>query len=223
MTASDQLSEPTATDCKCLWCGRSIRYDSSFREMFFIDDVICSRCRQKLSARRQMFKVEGISIKGFYVYDGLVRDMLLQYKENCDEALFPVFLYPFIREMKRKYRGYTLVPVPSSNEMMDKRGFRHVNKMFSLLDLPTCDLIEKTDNVEQKKSSSRQEIGRHFRLKAELSAATEKILLADDIVTTGASMVSCYRLLKQKYAEISCLSVSYSRQFSRKLFIFTKN
>ena len=222
MTASGQLLRPIITDCRCLWCGRSLKYDSSFREMFFIDDVLCSRCRQKLTVRKRIFKVEGISIEGLYIYEGLVRDMLLQYKENCDEALFPVFIYPYIKELRRKYRKYTVVPVPSSSEMINKRGFRHVNKIFSMLELPVCDLIEKTDNVEQKKSTSRQDIGRHFRLKTDHQGSLKRILLVDDIVTTGASMVSCYRLLARKYPEIRCLSVSYSSHFSPKVFIFTK-
>lgn len=222
MTVSDRLLRPTITDCKCLWCGRSMKYDSSLREMFFIDDVLCSRCRQKLALRKRTFKVDGISIEGLYVYEGLVRDMLLQYKENYDEALFSVFLYPYVKELRRKFRKYTVVPVPSSSEMVAKRGFRHVNMLFSMLDLPVCDLIEKTDNVEQKKSASRRDIGKHFRLRADQQASIGKILLVDDIVTTGASMVSCYRLLECKYSEIKCLSIAYSSHFSPKVFIFTK-
>lgn len=222
MTASDQLSGPTVTDCKCLWCGRSMKYASSFREMFFIDDVICARCRRQLPLKRLSFRVEGVKIEGMFVYEDVVRDMLLQYKENYDEALFPVFLYPYIRELKRKYRGYAIVPVPSSNEMKNRRGFRHVNKIFSLLDLPVYDLIEKTDNVEQKKSYSRKEIGKHFRLTPDFPASVRRILLVDDIVTTGSSMVSCYRLLKEKCPEIKCFCVSYSRHFCHRVFIFTK-
>ena len=202
MTASGQLLRPITTDCRCLWCGRSMKYDSSFREMFFIDDVLCSRCRQNLTLRKRTFKVEGIPIEGLYVYEGLVRDMLLQYKENYDEALFPVFLYPYIKELRRKYRKYAVVPVPSSSEMVNKRGFRHVNKIFSMLDLPVCDLIEKTDNVEQKKSRKRSDIGKHFRLIPEFPSHVRKILLVDDIVTTGSSMISCYHLLEQKCPEI---------------------
>ena len=222
MTVSDQLSEPTNTDCKCLWCGRSMKYASSFREMFYIDDVICRKCRRQLPADRQVFRTAGLKIEGLYVYEGLIREMLLQYKENCDEALFPVFLYPFVKQLKNRYRGYSVVPVPSSREMMVKRGFRHVNKIFSLLELSVYDLIEKTDNVEQKKSLSRTEIGEHFRIRDEKPLPKGRILLVDDIVTTGASMASCYRLLEKNYAEIKCMTVAYNRRFSHKVFMFTK-
>ena len=96
---------------------------------------------------------------------------------------------------------------------MNRRGFRHVRKMFSVLDLPIRELIVKTADVQQKSSMSRKNIRSYFRLKGEQLPAETKILLVDDIVTTGESMGACYRLLKQRYPRIRCLAVSHSKQF----------
>ena len=201
------------TDSFCLWCGRSIKYESSFSEMFQVDDCLCSRCRHLMKYEPGMYQGPGFRFEGLYVYEGQVREMMLQYKENCDEALFSTFLYPYIRHLNRKYHGYTVIPVPSSEEMVTRRGFQHVRKIFSVLDLPVRELIVKTADVQQKSSSRRKEIGTYFRLKEQQLPEKTKILLVDDIVTTGESMGACYRLLKRKYARIRCLTVSYGKQF----------
>ena len=210
------------TDSYCLWCNKSIRKEGSFRELFYVDDCLCASCRNQLSYNPRTIMIDDIKVQGLYVYKGMLRDILLQYKENNDEALFPVFLYPYVKALKRRYKGYTIVPVPSSQEMIRSRGFRHVNKMFSLLDLPVRDLLIKTENVEQKSNRYRKNIGKYFELNEDVKADTERILLVDDIVTSGESMKKCYGLLKEKYAEIKCLTVSYNNSFLTGANLFTK-
>ena len=209
------------TDCVCRWCHKSIRYEGSFRGMFQIDDVLCQHCRSQMSIRQGIYGKDNLRFEGMYVYEGVVRDMILQYKENYDEALFSVFLYPYVRQLKRKYRKYTVVPVPSSTERIRERGFRHVDRMFSLLDLPLEDLLIKTDNVEQKYSYHRERIAGHFRLADHQIDSHTPILLVDDIVTTGASMSACYALLRQKYDFIRCFSVCFSAKFVKNALLFT--
>lgn len=72
--------------------------------MFFTKDVICDVCREKMSIVGHTFKLETLSCESVYVYDDVVKDMLVQYKELMDEALFPLFLYPFISYICKKYR-----------------------------------------------------------------------------------------------------------------------
>ena len=96
--------------------------------MFITKDVICDVCREKMSIVGHSFKLETLSCESVYVYYGIMKDMLVQYKELMDEALFPVFLYPFITYIRRKYRGYTLVIAPSSNSALSKRGFRMLKR-----------------------------------------------------------------------------------------------
>jgi competence protein ComFC len=181
--------------------------------MFQVDDCLCSRCRHLMKYEPGMYQGPGFRFEGLYVYEGQVREMMLQYKENCDEALFCTFLFPYVRGLNRKYRRFTIVPVPSSEDMVNRRGFQHVRKMFSVLDLPIRELIVKTADVQQKSSISRKQIGSYFQLSENQLPENTRILLVDDIVTTGESMGACYRLLSQKYPRIRCLAVSHGKQF----------
>ncbi|MBR0385359.1 MAG: hypothetical protein IJI05_02280, partial [Erysipelotrichaceae bacterium] len=140
------------TDCYCLWCGRSLRRESSLKHMFYVDDVLCAACRNSISYAPKKIMIDGIRVDSLFVYEGLIREMIIQYKELSDEALFPAFMYPYIRELRKRYRGYTIVSIPSSAANNEKRGFKAVDKMYEILDLPGVEMFEKKDDYDQKKT-----------------------------------------------------------------------
>ena len=182
--------------------------------MFWIDDVICPQCRMKLNGRFMNVRMNDLKLETVYCYEGLLREMMIQYKELFDEALFPVFLWPYIRILKRKYADRVIVPVPSSQINNEKRGFGAVEKMFSLLDLPVCEALEKKENHDQKnlKGRERKSIGKYIRLKENMIMENRKILLVDDIVTTGETMKACHDLLKEGN-DVFLFSVAVNRKW----------
>ena len=213
------------TDCYCLWCHRSLKYESVLKNLFYIDDVLCEKCRQSLEYRPRKIRVHDVEVYGLYVYEGLLRDMMIQYKELYDEALFPAFLWKNKKELEKKYRGYTMVPVPSSNEKNRERGFFTVERMFEILDLPMADILEKTDDFEQKKKGTREKrnIASHLRIR-ENAVIPEKVLLVDDIVTTGETIRAAYDILKENSKSVKVLICAYNRAFTGNsgLSLFTK-
>lgn len=205
------------TDCYCLFCHKSMTRQTGIKDMFYIDDVLCSECRGQLIVYKKEIVVNDIKIFSIYPYQGLFREMLLQYKQLNDEALFPLFLYPFIKEFKKKYQGYTLVQIPSSLAAIDSRGFEHVKQMFSIIDMPCLDLFEKTsEQVQKNMPYEMRNIGNQFSLKADIYIKDRKILLVDDIVTSGNSMKMCYNLINGKCAKISCFSLGYNTRYLKK-------
>ena len=72
--------------------------------MFLNTDVICDECRCELHSQYNHFFLKDLSCVGWYVYDGMAKDVLLQYKEFMDEALFPIFLYPYRQYLRKKYQ-----------------------------------------------------------------------------------------------------------------------
>ena len=212
MPVSVRSSEPTMTDCRCLWCHRSLRKQGSFLNLFFIDDVLCDDCRQKMVPGRRKVDLGDFKVECLYIYEDLVRNMIIQYKEMFDEALFPIFLWPFAQQLRKKYRHHVIVPVPSSHSNNELRGFRAADRMFSPLQLPLEPVLEKSGGPDQKTMDlhQRSQVGKYISLKREIRG--KKILLVDDIVTTGETLKACYRLLSPQN-KVRVLCVAANRRF----------
>ncbi|MBR0137460.1 MAG: ComF family protein [Erysipelotrichaceae bacterium] len=203
----------------CLCCHRKMR-DDDYASLFYQSDLICRKCRQKLNMFPVNMKISKLKVQALYPYSGFAREMILQYKEDLDEALAPVFLYNLRNRLHEKYKDYVLVEIPSSAEMTETRGFHHVREMFSILDLPFCDILEKTQNIDQKAQSfeKRNEISRYLRLKNDCTVH-KNVLIVDDIVTSGNSLQAAYNLIKPLCnKEIRALVVCFNEK-NQNLFI----
>ena len=202
------------TDCYCLWCGRSLRRESSLKHMFYVDDVLCAACRNSISYAPKKIMIDGIRVDSLFVYEGLIREMIIQYKELSDEALFPAFMYPYIRELRKRYRGYTIVSIPSSAANNKKRGFKAVDKMYEILDLPGVEMFEKKDDYDQKKTDfrKRHEIRKHLVYKP-AAVRNNRVLLVDDILTTGETIKAAYSFLAGSGYSIKVMTVCYNKRF----------
>ena len=182
---------------RCLMCHKPM-YRDSFSALFQKEDVLCPECRETWKRIGRRFRFEGHDAYALYAYEGGFSECLLQYKELCDEALKPVFLMPDKNRLRRMYRGRTLLLLPSSNESLEYRGFSHLKGMFELLGLPMIEPFEKTDAASQKHlhREERTAMASGIRLKPGIRLP-EKIVLADDVITTGSTMRGALSVLPQ--------------------------
>ena len=127
---------------RCLWCGGPLLNGCTISEMMFADDSLCGVCRSQLTPVSHQVKLGGLTVRGLVVYDEAFMKMLVQYKECMDEALQDVFLQPWCAALRRRYRHFTLVPMPSSRAKREKRGFDTIPQLFSGLGLPIVELLE---------------------------------------------------------------------------------
>lgn len=173
--------------------------------IFYNWDVLCDDCRKQMSVAGMTFSLGGLSCESLYVYEGVVKDILIQYKELMDEALYPVFLYPYIQYLRKKYKGYSLVVVPSSDSAYKRRGFSHVEKMFGVLGLPIVNVFSKDEIVQKKVTfKERTKIQGHIHMDGKIPQTP--LLIVDDMCTTGSTLLAVYEHLKEHPYPVKALT-----------------
>ena len=167
--------------------------------MLHDDYCLCDNCEKKLKPQFISFKHGDVKCLALYEYDNEMKTLIYQFKGCYDIALSEVFLNRFKRELYYLYKGYMIIPVPSYKTEDLKREFNHVIEIFSSLNLPIVRLIEKTENIKQSslKKNERANISKYLKMSNIETVRNKKVLLVDDIHTTGSTIQACIDLVRQ--------------------------
>ena len=188
---------------KCLYCDKVInRY--SLYSLLIEKDKLCIDCRKDMKLKIHEFKLEELECISFYEYDSLFKTILLQYKECYDEALSEVFLYKIDLMIGLLFMGYKVVYVPSSLSKKEKRGFDHLSLIFNSLDFKVVDGLKmKKELVQEGKDlAHRREMCNNYYYDGDY---IDKLLIVDDVCTTGSSLCGVYNAFKGKARVIKAL------------------
>ena len=163
------------------------------------NNILCEKCFQELEPKFISFSVLGYKAISLYYYTEHIKELIHTLKACGDYELREVFLNRFLPYLKLRYRGYYLVYAPSHKLANLKRGFNQVEAVFSTLNLPALDVLYKTKDQHQagSKSKDRLKIDDVMESKDIHSVNNKKILLVDDIFTTGATLRKAITLLKE--------------------------
>lgn len=160
---------------------------------------ICFSCLNGLKPVFKTIIFHDVELTYIYEYDVVIQNLLFLFKGQKDYALKDIFLTPLINELKIKYHGYVLIPIPSSKEHENERGFSHIKEMFGVLNLPFIDILKKEENIKQSSLSRKErwENRENIVYNGEKIKAGLKILIVDDVMTTGATLTSSLRIVKK--------------------------
>ncbi len=184
---------------KCIFCRKVLEQDG-----------ICPECEKKLPKRKDpKIKERAPFVDEMYAplyYEGYVRSAVLRYKfggVKCSAVEFAKILKPCIEEnLMGKYDCITWVP--TSKTRSRKRGYDQAKllaeELGRLLEMPvSCMLKKRLDAKPQSKLSTREQrianiIGA-FQMR-DVDVQDCRILVVDDISTTGSTVSECARVLK---------------------------
>ena len=182
----------------CLICFKKIKINDICR--LFNDSIdICRSCQTEMEPKFIAFKAEGYSAVAIYEYNAIIKKLVYQYKGCYDYVLNQVFLNMYAKELKIRYSDYLIVPVPSFKKDDETRGFNHVIEIFKNIGLNMLDILIKTEKHKQAISTvnERREVYKVLELKERVDLRKKKVLIVDDIYTTGSTMKSEINLIEK--------------------------
>ena len=189
----------------CKLCFENIK---DFDFPYFIKDFqICHRCYEDIRPTFRNFKIGNFDALSIYDYTERIQSLLYQFKGCFDIELSSVFLERFCFELTLLYKDYLLIPIPSFKEDDETREFNHVIEMFSFLRLKSLNILIKTSHFKQAShnASKRKEIEKYIELSERPDLTKKKVLLVDDVYTTGATMKAAINLIKELHPR--CIKV----------------
>lgn len=163
------------------------------------NEFICPKCLSKFNPIFKKFDIDGIDGLTLFSYDVFMKDLIYRFKGCFDYELREIFLGLYKNELSILFKGYTVIPAPSFIGDDTVRGFNHVREIFGFLGLESIDAFEKTKQHKQsdQRMRDRKKIGEFIKFKDEIDLKN-KILLVDDIYTTGATMKTLISMLKSR-------------------------
>ena len=185
----------------CKICFKPIE-QNSFHSLFFKHPTICHDCLLNFAPVLNTFWVDDVECFHLYFYNEKVQEILYQFKGCYDYELYTVFLEYYYSYLNIKFKGYTVIPAPSSEKSDKERGFNHVEEMFKSLHLKFEKCIHKTKQRKQADltTKDRQKIGEYLLID-NIDLSRKKVLLVDDVFTTGSTIKSMIKLVRQKGAK----------------------
>lgn len=194
----------------CKLCFKDIK-DNSLISFINISLSLCPKCYRRLSPKFKKFFVLEYQALAFYDYDQDIKALLYQLKGCFDYELGPSFFDRYLNEMRLRYHDYFVIPIPSYKEDDDVREFNHVQEIFRGLKLPVLNILQKTEHYKQATNNreQRKQIGKYMVVDSTKSLKGKKVLLVDDVFTTGSTMKAAIKLVEQlKPKDIKILVMS---------------
>lgn len=179
---------------------------------------LCKKCEIELKKIQDINIIsDGEEIENKYFnelmyifkYEGAIRKLILDYKFNEKSYMYLTFVNFLLKNKKifENIKNYdTIIPIPISKKRQQERGYnqsflvaKEISKKTDLKLMNNC--LIKTKNIIEQSKLNREDriknIQNVYKIKNEQLIKNKKILLVDDIYTTGSTVNECSKMLRQ--------------------------
>lgn len=185
---------------KGLWSSVSRRFDKG---------LLCPRCHDSIMWLPAPFNVDmaassSLTIQAASFYDYPIRQAIRAFKQFEDMTKLPLMVHA-VRQLPRPNgchaKNSIIIPMPTTDQRLMKRGFDPVTILSVYLSqhwqIPLWHGLQRIDNTVSQQGLSRAErltnLDNAFSLTEPLPV--KRLLLFDDVATTGASLQAMARTL----------------------------
>ena len=182
------------------------------------ENYICNNCYENIKKIKKCvineYNNRNFS-KHLYIfkYEGIIRNKIIEYKFEDRGYLYKMFAKIILSDKKtcnfiKKYD--VIIPVPISKKRKKKRGYSQselvANELAQKLnqDIWTDIIIKKKDNKPQSELNKLERIKNVediYEINKPIEVKNKKVLLLDDIYTTGSTVNEIARKLKQNQTQ----------------------
>ncbi|MDF2037647.1 ComF family protein [Cytobacillus oceanisediminis] len=139
-----------------------------------------------------------------FLYDDFLKETLARYKFRGD-YIFAKAFSPFMRERLKALKFDYLVPIPLSPQRLYERGFNQSAALIHEAGFTVTELLQRIHSEKQSKKSRFDRIHLHQVFQPlNLNIENKKIILIDDIYTTGSTLYHAAKVLKAGGAASVC-------------------
>lgn len=224
---------------ECLLCNKGISFQLTLKDIFIfreiITPVVCTKCKEsfvrwddhgcagcgKENVNKNGFlcadcqtwkKLYGwyLHHRGLYRYNEAMKEYMQRYKFNGDYRLCVVFQRE-LSKVVNEQKADLIVPIPVTSTTMQTRGFNQVIGLLrevpyqSILRTKISSKVAQSSKTKEERLATKQP----FILDAPEKVINKKVLLVDDVYTTGRTLYHAANLFKQAGCkEISSVSLA---------------
>ena len=198
---------------RCVGCGKvgSLLCRECHAALIYLQPPLCRRCSVPIpegticrKCRSEAWDLDGVY--SVFKYGGIIRQAIIQLKYHNIKALADP-LSRFLAEYLRKYSLSfdVIIPVPVHKRRLRERGYNQTSllarRLGRMTRIPVMEgvLIRTRHTPSQAKSDSvelRRENIRNAFVCVRRDVSGKRILLIDDVCTSGATLNSCAASLK---------------------------
>ena len=194
---------------QCLCCGE-LRLSTR-------GDCLCPGCRAGLLKSAVGLRTEGLWLYGIYApfhYEAEARQLIKRLKYGGIKAAAQPLGLAMAERMSAEGSFDALVPIPLHKSRLRQRGFNQAEalavEMAAQCGAPLLHALLRSRKTRQQARLDREK--RHSNMENAFTCtadvAGKRLLLIDDVCTTGATAESCAHALRLKGAGEVCLCVA---------------
>jgi len=194
----------------CAVCGKYIDKSRKY--------CLCDHCIKRMNFQQTIIPTEHIDFAmasmGYGLYERRLMFNLKYDAKTYMARIIADIMYDSLYDMVAKgkkcpiLQGELIVPVPISQERLKARGFNQSEKIAKhlgkKLGIPLCECaLERARNTTAQRALSKKEREANMAdaffagFKAMKNIKGKKVILLDDIYTTGATAKACANILKE--------------------------